>query len=198
MNNELTTIRQKIHEIRGRRVMLDFDLAAAYGVETAQLKRQVRRNMERFEGEDFMFEVTSDELSRCQIGIMNEGRGHNIKYLPFAFTMLGVAMLSSVLRSDTAIKTNRDIMRAFVEFKQLAASLPDVAADVQQLRRDFEELKLDIEDCLRDQNDINESTRLRLDVISEALAEMQSREPRQRPRRRIGFIQEEEGKEGKI
>ena len=65
--NELT-IRQKIYEIRGQRVMLDFDLAALYGVETAQLKRQVRRNIERFEGEDFMFEMTHDELLRCQIG----------------------------------------------------------------------------------------------------------------------------------
>ena len=185
---EITTIQQKIHEIRGQRVMLDYDLAAAYGVETAQLKRQVRRNMERFEGDDFMFELTSDELSRCQIGTLNEGRGHNFKYLPFAFTMLGVAMLSSVLRSETAIKTNRDIMRAFVEFKQLAASLPEVATDMQQLRHDFEQLKLDIEDCLHDQNDINESTRAQLDAISTALAELQP--PELRPRRRIGFIQD--------
>ena len=186
MSTELTTIQQKIYVIRGRRVMLDFDLAAAYGVETAQLKRQVRRNMERFEGEDFMFEVTSEEILRCQIGTSSWGGN---RYGAFAFTMLGVAMLSSVLRSETAIKTNRDIMRAFVEFKQLAATLPDVAADVQQLRRDFEELKLDIEDCLRDQNDINESTRMQLDNISLALAELQPRE--RKPRRRIGFIQED-------
>ena len=87
--NELS-IRQKIYESRGQRVMLDFDLADAYGVETSQLKRQVRRNMERFEGEDFMFEVTREELSRCQIGTLNVGQGHNIKYLPFAFTEMGV------------------------------------------------------------------------------------------------------------
>ena len=185
--DQISIIQSKIHEIRGRRVMLDFDLAAAYGVETAQLKRQVRRNMERFEGEDFMFEVSNDEILKCQIGISSWGGNRKGA---FAFTMLGVAMLSSVLRSDTAIKTNRDIMRAFVEFKQLAASLPDVAADVQQLRRDFEELKLDIEDCLRDQNDINESTRMQLDSISIALAELQPKEPR-KPSRRIGFIQEE-------
>ena len=64
--------------------MLDFDLAEMYGTETAQLKRAVRRNMARFEGEDFMFEVTREELSRCQFGILNKGRGSNIKYLPFA------------------------------------------------------------------------------------------------------------------
>lgn len=72
---ELQIIQNKIYEIRGQKVMLDFDLAALYGVETGQLKRSVRRNIERFEGEDFMFEVTREELSRCQIGILNEGRG---------------------------------------------------------------------------------------------------------------------------
>ena len=115
---ELQIIQNKIYEIRGQKVMLDFDLAALYGVETGQLKRSVRRNIERFEGEDFMFEVTREELSRCQIGILNEGRGGNIKYLPFAFTELGVAMLSSVLHSTTAIDINRNIMRAFVSIRQ--------------------------------------------------------------------------------
>ena len=75
MMDSLEAIRQKIYEIRGQRVMLDFDLAEAYGVETNQLKRQVRRNLERFEGEDFMFEVTREELSRCQIGTLNVKRG---------------------------------------------------------------------------------------------------------------------------
>lgn len=86
---ELQVIQNKIYEIRGQRVMLDFDLAELYCTETAQLKRAVKRNMERFEGEDFMFELTKDELSRCQIGILNKGRGSNFKYLPFAFTELG-------------------------------------------------------------------------------------------------------------
>ena len=140
-----------------------------------------------------MFEVTRDELSRCQIGTLDIKRGQNIKYLPFAFTELGVAMLSSVLKSKVAIKVNRDIMRAFVVIRRMAATLPkpDVTADVAQLRKDFEELKLDIEDILHDQNDINESTRIQLDAISTALAELQSKEPK--PRRKIGFIQEEDG-----
>jgi hypothetical protein len=193
MEHNVESIRNKIYEIRGQRVMLDFDLANAYGVETSQLKRQVRRNIERFEGDDFMFEVTRDELSRCQIGTLDIKRGQNIKYLPFAFTELGVAMLSSVLKSKVAIKVNRDIMRAFVVIRRMAATLPkpDVTADVAQLRKDFEELKLDIEDILHDQNDINESTRIQLDAISTALAELQSKEPK--PRRKIGFIQEEDG-----
>ena len=148
---ELTVIQQKIHEIRGQRVMLDFDLAAAYGVETAQLKRQVRRNMERFEGDDFMFELTSDELSRCQIGTLNMGRGSNIKYLPYAFTELGVAMLSSVLRSSTAIEVNRSIMRAFVVLRNITF-IPQANSYIE-LKKEIEDLKRYIEDILTDQND---------------------------------------------
>ena len=218
--NEVQTIQNKIYEIRGQRVMLDKDLAAMYGVETKALNQAVKRNIQRFEGDDFMFRLTKDETesvvlrsqtvtmettankellvdpsrSRSQIVTMKKGRGYNIKYLPYAFTELGVAMLSSVLKSETAINVNREIMRAFVEFRHLAVSLPSTspAADVAQLRKDFEELKLDIEDILHDQNDINESTRMQLENITLALAELQSKEPRQRPKRRIGFIQEEE------
>ena len=80
--NDIQTIQSKIYEIRGVKVMLDFDLAEAYGVDTAQLKRQVRRNIQRFEGDDFMFEVTRDELLRCQFGILKAGRGQHFKYLP--------------------------------------------------------------------------------------------------------------------
>jgi hypothetical protein len=77
---ELIPIEDKIYEIRGRRVMLDFDLAERYGIENKYLKRQVRRNIERFEGDDFMFEVTKNELSRCQFGTLKNGRGSNIKH----------------------------------------------------------------------------------------------------------------------
>jgi len=192
--DQLALIQSKIYVIRGQKVMLDFDLAEAYGVETSQLKRQVRRNIERFEGDDFMIELTRDELSRCQIGTLNIKRGQNIKYLPFAFTELGVAMLSSVLKSPAAIKVNRDIMRAFVAVRQMVSALPkpDVATDVIQLRKDFEELKLDIEDILHDQNDINESTRAQLDAISTALAELQAKPSEKNTRKPIGFIQPED------
>ena len=116
---------------------------------------------------------------------------------PYAFTENGVAMLSSVLRSPLAIQINIGIMRAFTEFRHMAStlSLPSTNADVAQLRKDFEELKLDIEDILRDQNDINESTRMQLDAISTALSELQSKEPRKRERRPIGFIVPDEKKE---
>lgn len=86
---ELQVIQSKIYEIRGYKVMLDFDLAEMYQVETKRLKEAVRRNMERFEGEDFMFELSKEEvieLSRSQIATLNKGRGYNFKYAPFAFT----------------------------------------------------------------------------------------------------------------
>lgn len=186
MENDLDIIRSKIYEIRGQKVMLDFDLAAMYGVETGQLKRAVRRNMERFEGDDFMFELTKDELSRCQIGILNRGRGSNIKYLPFAFTELGVAMLSSVLRSATAIEINQGIMRAFVTVRQMIAANP-VALRLSTLEKNFQELKQDLEEIFADYNDINEDTRIQLDAINTALADLQSDRKKAPPRKRIGF-----------
>ena len=158
--------------------MLDRDLAAMYGVETKRLNEAVKRNSRRFEGDDFMFRLTKDETQqialRSQNSTLNTGRGQHSKYVPYAFTELGVAMLSSVLKSETAISVNREIMRAFVEFRHMATSLvlPDSSADIAQLRKDFEELKLDIEDILHDQNDINESTRMQLDNITMALAEL--------------------------
>ena len=199
--NEIQAIQNKIYEIRGQRVMLDFDLAEMYGVETRRLNEQVKRNIERF-SEDFMFQLTKGELEilKSQIVISSYWKSQNatsnfvkmgLRKLPYAFTENGVAMLSSVLRSPLAIQVNIGIMRAFTEFRKIAASLqiPDSAADVAQLRKDFEELKLDIEDILHDQNDINEMTRAQLDAISTALAELQSKEPK--PRKKIGFIQEE-------
>lgn len=120
---ERQVIQNKIYEIRGQRVMLDFDLAAMYQVDTKRLKEQVKRNIERFDGADFMFELTRDECnvlkicSRSQIATLNKGRGSNIKYAPWAFTEQGVAMLSSVLRSKSAIEVNRGIMRAFVSMR---------------------------------------------------------------------------------
>ncbi|MBO6255188.1 MAG: ORF6N domain-containing protein [Bacteroidaceae bacterium] len=188
--DSLEAIRQKIYEIRGQRVMLDFDLAEAYGVETNQLKRQVRRNLERFEGEDFMFEVTREELSRCQIGTLNVKRGQNIKYLPFAFTELGVAMLSSVLRSSAAIKVNRGIMRAFVELRRLTQTAAD---NYIELRKEINNVKDYIDEILADQNEINELNRAQFDAISEALAELQAGNREQsHSRKPIGFIVEKE------
>ncbi|MBO5625224.1 MAG: ORF6N domain-containing protein [Prevotella sp.] len=223
--DSLEPIKQKIYEIRGLRVMLDFDLASLYGVDTRVLNQAVKRNIERFP-EDFMFQLTKGEWEICKSQFLTNAHtlsqtiqpkdncksgSSNLtsqivisrfsdktnstwggtRRIPFAFTENGVAMLSSVLRSPLAIQVNIGIMRAFTEFRKVAASLP-THDDVAQLRKDFEELKLDIEEILHDQNDINESTRMQIDAISTALAELQSKEPRQKPHRRIGFIQDEE------
>ena len=181
---ELQTIQNKIYEIRGQKVMLDFDLAEMYGTETAQLKRAVRRNIERFEGDDFMFELTKEELSRCQFGILNKGRGSNFKYKPFAFTEQGIAMLSSVLRSDTAIKVNISIMRAFVGIRQIISS----SSPLLELQQEVKELKAYIEEAFADYNDINEDTRTQLELINLSLAELQAKRTENQSRPRIGYV----------
>ena len=187
---DLQLIQSKIYEIRGQRVMLDFDLAQMYGTETKVLKQAVKRNIKRFPT-DFMFEVTRDELSRCQIGTLNKSRGSNIKYLPFAFTELGIAMLSSVLNSETAIETNKGIMRAFVAIRQLIANPPPDKHSL--LQKEVKELKQYIEEIFTDQNDINEDTRMQLELINQTLAELQVHQKlSDKPHRPIGFIRPEE------
>ena len=120
---------------------------------------------------------------RFQIGILDVGRGKYTKFLPHAFTEQGLAMLSCILNSDIAIDVNITIMRAFVSLRQVGAIVKQ--SDLKEMRK---EILAYIDDVLADQNDINESTRAQLDAISEALAELQPREPK--PRRRIGFIQD--------
>ena len=208
----LALVKSKIYTIRGQKVMLDFDLAQMYEVETRVLNQSVKRNIERFP-DDFMFQLTKGELDilksqfvtskMTEIQVDENLKSQNatsnfvrmgLRKTPYAFTENGVAMLSSVLRSPLAIQVNIGIMRAFTEFRKIATtlSLPSQPADVTQLRKDFEELKLDIEDILHDQNDINESTRHQLEAISIALAELQA-EHRQQPKRKpIGFIQPED------
>lgn len=124
-----------IRTIRGVRVMLDADLARLYGVEAKQLKRQVRRNRERFPG-DFVFVLTHEENEslRCQIGTLKT-RGAHAKYLPFAFTEQGVAMLSSVLNSPRAIQVNIAIVRAFVRLREVVALHKDVARQLEVIDR---------------------------------------------------------------
>ena len=147
-----------------------------------------------------MFQLTQEELddlrSRSQIATLNKGRGSNIKYLPYAFTLLGVSMLSSVLESDSAIEANRRIMRAFVTFHHLK-TLP-LANAYDELKQEIDKVREEMNDILADQNDINESTRAQLDAISTALAELQSSRSQiatLKPRKPIGFIQPEESDE---
>jgi len=127
-------IRERILTIRGVQVMLDRDLAALYGVEVKMLNRQVSRNIERFPS-DFMFRLSAEESSRCQIGTLNKGRGSNIKYLPYAFTENGIAMLSGVLRSKSAIEVNICIMRAFNAMRHALASMAPVLTRLEAVER---------------------------------------------------------------
>ena len=186
---QLQVIQSKIYEIRGQKVMLDFDLAYLYGTETKYLKRSVKNNLKRFPS-DFMFELTKEEWEtlRCKISTLNGGRGKHPKYMPYAFTEQGLAMLSGLLNSDIAIQVNINIMRAFVAVRQMI-SLPP-SNTLTELQQEVADLKIYIEEVLSDQNDINEETAMQLELINQSLAELQMKRLREeKPRRPIGFIQ---------
>lgn len=160
--------------------MLDFDLATLYGVETKRLKEQVKRNIERFEGEDFMFELSEAEYDnvkrflRSQFATLEmDGRGKYPKYAPYAFTESGVAMLSSVLRSETAINANRSIMRAFVAMRNYLMTTAAMTSELAEIRTHLmllerndevlagndERLQRDNEETLEAVNDLSEYLR---------------------------------------
>ena len=186
MKDSLESIKRKIYEIRGRRVMLDSDLADLYDVETKNLKRSVRANIERFP-DDFMFELTKEEYDslRCKNFTSNK-RGGN-RYLPFAFTREGIAMLSGLLRSEIAVKANINIMRAFFQMQEALLIVSNTQLQIEQIRSEIKQLRTDLNDTLADQNEINEMTRTQLDAISDALTELQNEPPKQPQRRPIGF-----------
>ena len=184
---ELQAIQNKIYEIRGQKVMLDFDLAEMYGTETAQLKRAVRRNIERFP-DDFMFELTKEELSRSQFVTLNKGRGNNFKYMPFAFTELGVAMLSSVLNSDIAIEINRNIMRAFVAIRNYTLQTITSSIEIKELQERIKSLEMANEETLCAINDLSEDTQKSLDNIYIALSELATKKKNNAKRPKIGYI----------
>jgi len=182
---KLSIIQGKIHEIRGVKVMFDFDLAKIYGIETKVLKQSVKRNIKRFEGDDFMFEVTKQEWNFLRSQFVTSSWG-GTRYRPFAFTELGVAMLSSVLNSDIAIEINKNIMRAFVAMRQLVLNPP--SEKIWELQYEIKELKRYFEDVFRDYNDINEDTRIQLELINQSLAELQAKKKElDKPRIPIGF-----------
>lgn len=164
---QLQIIQNKIFEIRGQRVILDFDLAEMYEVENRALKQAVKRNIIRFP-EDFMFELTKGEWQ--EVITICDNLPQTVKFspaLPFAFTEQGVAMLSSVLRSQKAIDINISIMRAFVALRQYALGYAE-------LNRKLEEFMLE--------------TNMQFSDIYQALTELASqKEQEDKPRRRIGY-----------
>jgi hypothetical protein len=162
---DLQLIQNKIYEIRGQRVMLDFDLAVLYTTETKRLKEAVRRNINRFPA-DFMFELTNKEweILRSQIATSSWG---GARYQPFAFTEHGVAMLASVLKSETAIEVNIQIVRAFIALRQFAIG--------------YAELYQKLENFMLDTN-------LQFNDIYTALAEMASLNNKQYITKEIGYL----------
>jgi len=181
MKNNLEIIQEqeivsKIYFIRGCKVMLDNDLAILYGVETKQLKRSVKRNLKRFPV-DFLFELTKEEYNslRFQFGTLKRG-GHS-KYLPYAFTENGVAMLSGVLNSDRAIQVNIQIMRVFTQMRKLALSQAEIFKKLEEIDKKFLEQKI-----------VNRTNEQQFKVVFEAIKHILL--PPEKSKQ-IGFIKEE-------
>ncbi len=171
-NMEIQTIQTKLYEIRGQKIMLDFDLAILYGIETKVLKQAVRRNYNRFPI-DFMFELTSDELSnlRSQSVTSSLGWGGR-RYKSFAFTEQGVAMLASILNSPKAIEVNIAIVRAFVFIRQYALSHKDLTDKLRKLesryKRKFKDISAAIQFLLqKDQLETSQKERKRIGFKTE-------------------------------
>ena len=165
--------------------MLDFDLASLYQVETRVLNQAVKRNIKRFPS-DFMFQLTSDEwaILKSQFVISSWG---GTRKLPFAFTEQGLAMLSGVLNSDIAIQVNINIMRAFVAVRQMLVNPP--VDRLGNIEKEVKELKEYIEEVFADYNDINDDTRMQLELINQTLAELQAQKRMEnKPRNPIGLI----------
>ncbi|MBP6432618.1 MAG: ORF6N domain-containing protein [Ferruginibacter sp.] len=160
-------ILNKIYAIRGEKVMLDKDLAEMYSVETKQLKRQVKRNIDRFP-KDFMFELTAKEFEnlRSQIGTSSWG---GTRYMPMAFTEQGVAMLSSILNSKTAIEVNIRIIRVFTKMREFALTHKEILMQLAKLEKEVKGNSKDIEN------------------IFMVLKELLEKESKPQPRNKIGF-----------
>ena len=169
----LEQIRSRIYEVRGVKVMLDFDLAELYQVETRVLKQAVRRNLERFP-EDFLFKLTSEESNFLIYNGVSQiviPPGYNTGGAEmFAFTEQGVAMLSSVLRSPRAIQVNISIMRAFVAMRNYIMSTRHIESELAELRAKLELLERNDEDNLAAVNDLSEDMREEISNIYQAIA----------------------------
>lgn len=132
-------IKSKIHYLRGKKVMLDSDLAELYGVETKKLNQAVKRNIARFP-KDFMFQLTKEEAETSSSRSQNVTlkKGENIKYLPYAFTEQGVAMLSSVLRSERAILVNIQIMRTFTKIQEMLEDHKELREKIESMENKYD------------------------------------------------------------
>ncbi len=191
---ETHIIHSKIHVLRGQRVMLDFDLAALYGVEARTLNQSVKRNSRRFP-KDFMFQLSSEEwetlrsrltdlsINSSQI-VMSYGKNRGLRYKPYAFTEQGVAMLSSVLHSDKAIDTNIAIMRAFVELRHYALTYTELAQKMAEMEAKTGQDIADIHEVLRWLGEENQSRAAEIAALEPASTNWEKR-------RAIGFKTED-------
>ena len=185
---DIEVIKHSIYEVRGMQVMLDRDLAELYNVETKVLNQAVKRNIERFP-EDFMFRMDNSEwvFLRSQFVTSKDGRG-GVRYTPYVFTELGIAMLSSVLRSETAIQVNINIMRAFVAIRHAIGAWQGVNLKVEQLSHKVDNLNARVDEILHEQNENNMEMAVQISALNDALDQL--REKPSTPRKRIGFKQE--------
>ena len=189
MSDELILVQNLIHEFRGKKVMLDFDLARLYQVETRVLNQSVKRNIKRFPP-DFMFQLTEDEwITNSSQIVMTSNRPKSA--LPYAFTEQGVAMLSGLLKSDVAIAANIAIMRAFVQVREYLLAASTVSAELKELRAKVDLLAMQREEDLGAVNDLSEDVRQDIDNLYLAIGELSSRmeEKKHEPKRKIGFKQ---------
>lgn len=210
--NDIDVIKNRIYEVRGMQVMLDRDLAELYNVETRALNQAVKRNIDRFP-DDFLFRLNKNEWTllksqfvtsnidsttidnkdvsatdsslKSQIVISNRGGD---RALPYAFTELGIAMLSSVLRSETAIQVNINIMRAFVAIRHAIGAWQGVNLKVEQLSHKVDSLNARVDEILHEQNENNMEMTIQIGALNDALDQL--REKPTTPRKRIGFKQE--------
>ena len=166
INVPVERITGKIYLIRGTKVMLDSDLAELYGVETRVLKQAVRRNISRFPA-DFMFELTQKEYQSLRSQNVTLKRGQHSKYPPFAFSEQGVAMLSSTLNSERAIQVNIQIMRAFIQLRQMIVSHKDLKKKIAAMEKKYDE---------------------QFAIVFEAIKQLLEED--EKPKRKIGYVKE--------
>ena len=192
-NKQADNIKDAIYEIRGQKVMLDYDLAVIYGVKTSTLNQAVKRNIDRFP-EDFMFRITEEEWNNLMISqIVTSSLSKRKKSaLPYAFTEHGAVMLASVLRSPSAVQMSVMVTRAFIAMRQAISTMLSMDLKMEQISHKVDQLNAYVEDILHDQNDINEQQEqtnmevaLQLEAINDALDHL--RDEKSKPRKPIGF-----------
>ena len=192
------SIQDIIYDIRGVKVMLDYDLAAIYGVETRSLNQAVKRNIERFPP-DFMFNLTEEEwlvlvqkISMSSQIVMTYPEKRPKKAIPYAFTEHGAVMLASVLRSPSAVKMSVMVTRAFIAMRQALSSMLSYDLQIEQLSHKIDQLNAHVEEILHDQNDINQlqsqynsEVAIQIEVINDVLDQL--REKKEESGNPIGF-----------